>query len=94
MTRSPDSWSPHSPAAGTSFADGVAGRGPEGPSTTPGEGRSQRRRRLHARHLVARLVAFGGTPNYPKGFKNFDWVNPDAPKGGTLYLGNPDRCTS
>jgi len=39
-------------------------------------------------------VAFGGTPKYPKGFKNFDWVNPDAPKGGTIYLGNPDRRTS
>lgn len=39
-------------------------------------------------------VAFGGTPKYPKGFKNFEWVNPDAPKGGTIYLGNPDRRTS
>ena len=40
------------------------------------------------------FVAFGGAPKYPKGFKNFEWVNPDAPKGGTLYLGNPDRRTS
>lgn len=39
-------------------------------------------------------VAFGGTPKYPKGFKAFEWVNPDAPKGGTVYLGNPDRRTS
>jgi microcin C transport system substrate-binding protein len=39
-------------------------------------------------------VAFGGAPKYPKGFKNFDWVNPDAPRGGTIYLGNPDRRTS
>ncbi|MCC6868821.1 MAG: ABC transporter substrate-binding protein [Burkholderiales bacterium] len=39
-------------------------------------------------------VAFGGTPKYGKDFKAFDWVNPDAPKGGTLYLGNPDRRTS
>lgn len=39
-------------------------------------------------------VAFGGEPKYPRGFKAFDWVNPDAPKGGTVYLGNPDRRTS
>ena len=39
-------------------------------------------------------VAFGGAPKYPRGFKHFDCVNPDAPKGGTLYLGNPDRRTS
>jgi len=35
-----------------------------------------------------------GQPKYPRGFKNFDYVNPDAPKGGTLYLQNPDRRTS
>jgi microcin C transport system substrate-binding protein len=40
------------------------------------------------------FVAFGGPPKYPRGFKAFDWVNPDAPKGGTVYLGNPDRRTS
>ena len=39
-------------------------------------------------------VAFGGTPKYPKDFKAFEWVNPDAPRGGTVYLGNPDRRTS
>jgi peptide/nickel transport system substrate-binding protein/microcin C transport system substrate-binding protein len=40
------------------------------------------------------VTAFGVPPKYPRGFKAFDWVNPDAPKGGTLYLGNPDRRTS
>jgi microcin C transport system substrate-binding protein len=35
-----------------------------------------------------------GAPRYPRGFANFDYVNPDAPKGGTLYLRNPDRRTS
>ncbi|HEY4319262.1 MAG TPA: extracellular solute-binding protein [Herbaspirillum sp.] len=35
-----------------------------------------------------------GTPKYPPGFTHFDYVNPDAPKGGTLYLANPDRRTS
>ena len=27
-----------------------------------------------------------GTPKYPDGFKRFDYVNPDAPKGGLLRL--------
>ena len=33
-------------------------------------------------------------PKYPRGYTHFDFVNPDAPKGGTVYLGNPDRRTS
>ncbi len=39
-------------------------------------------------------VAYGQAPKYPRGFKAFDWVNPDAPKGGTTFLGNPDRRSS
>ena len=35
-----------------------------------------------------------GKPKYPRGFTHFDYVNPDAPKGGTLQLNNPDRRTS
>ncbi len=35
-----------------------------------------------------------GQPKYPKGFDHFDYVNPDAPKRGTLYLRQPDRRTS
>lgn len=35
-----------------------------------------------------------GEPKYPRGFAHFEYVNPDAPKRGTLYLGNPDRRTS
>ena len=35
-----------------------------------------------------------GEPKYPRGFKNFDYVNPNAPKGGTLQLSQPDRRTS
>ena len=27
-----------------------------------------------------------GQPKYPAGFSHFDYVNPDAPKGGTLKL--------
>ncbi|MES2991427.1 MAG: extracellular solute-binding protein [Pseudomonadota bacterium] len=35
-----------------------------------------------------------GKPKYPRDFANFEYVNPAAPKGGTLYLRNPDRRTS
>ncbi|MBV9889928.1 MAG: ABC transporter substrate-binding protein [Rhizobacter sp.] len=38
--------------------------------------------------------AMYGTPRYPAGFAHYDYVDPDAPKGGTLNLGNPDRGTS
>ncbi|MEZ0212593.1 MAG: hypothetical protein ACAH27_06550, partial [Xanthobacteraceae bacterium] len=34
------------------------------------------------RHAVALL----GTPKYPPDFKHFDYVNPDAPKGGLVRL--------
>ena len=30
-----------------------------------------------------------GEPKYPPGFAHFDYVNPDAPKGGTLKLQQP-----
>lgn len=32
----------------------------------------------------AHAVAMHGDPKYPDGFRHFDYVNPDAPKGGTL----------
>jgi microcin C transport system substrate-binding protein len=35
-----------------------------------------------------------GAPKYGPDFKHYDYVNPDAPKGGTLRLKNPDRRTS
>jgi peptide/nickel transport system substrate-binding protein/microcin C transport system substrate-binding protein len=38
--------------------------------------------------------AMYGTPKYPVGFAHYDYVNPNAPKGGTLNLSNPDRGTS
>lgn len=44
----------------------------------------------HAEHAFSLY----GTPKYPVGFTHFDYVNQDAPKGGTLYLANPDRGTS
>ena len=39
-------------------------------------------------------IAAFGNPKYAPGFSHFDYVNPAAPKGGTLYLRNPDRRTS
>lgn len=39
-------------------------------------------------------IAQFGEPKYAAGFKHFDYVNPDAPKGGTLVLANPNRLTS
>lgn len=43
---------------------------------------------------AAYAIAQFGTPKYPPGFTHFDYVNPDAPKGGTLVLANPSRLTS
>jgi microcin C transport system substrate-binding protein len=37
-------------------------------------------KRQHALSLI-------GAPRFPAGFKQFDWVNPTAPKGGTVRLG-------
>ncbi len=42
---------------------------------------------------VHAYAAFG-EPKYPRDFKHFEYVNPDAPKGGTLNLRNPDRRSS
>lgn len=35
-----------------------------------------------------------GAPKYGPDFTHFEYVNPDAPKGGTLRLKNPDRRSS
>jgi microcin C transport system substrate-binding protein len=35
-----------------------------------------------------------GDIKYPEGFAHYDFVNPDAPKGGTMRLSNTDRRTS
>jgi microcin C transport system substrate-binding protein len=42
---------------------------------------------------VHAYAAFGA-PKYPAGYSHFGYVNPAAPKGGTLYLPNSDRRTS
>lgn len=36
--------------------------------------------------FAATALAWGSKPKYPPGFANFDYVNPAAPKGGTLNL--------
>jgi len=43
---------------------------------------------------AAHAFAQYGSPKYPKDFAYFDFVNPQAPQGGTLTLANPDRRTS
>jgi microcin C transport system substrate-binding protein len=44
--------------------------------------------------LAAHALALYDAPKYPASYTHFDYVNPDAPKGGDLYLANPDRRTS
>ncbi|HWP86877.1 MAG TPA: extracellular solute-binding protein, partial [Burkholderiales bacterium] len=39
-------------------------------------------------------LSLGSTPKYPAGFANFEWVNPNAPKGGELRLVPPTRSTN
>ena len=34
--------------------------------------------------IVSHALAMRGEPKYPAGFRNFDYVNPNAPKGGTV----------
>ena len=43
-----------------------------------------------AARWVHAYAAFGA-PKYGPDFRHFDYVNPAAPKGGTLHLRNPDR---
>ena len=43
-------------------------------------GRRPPRPDANKRHHALSLI---GEPKYPAGFTHFDWVNPDAPKGGT-----------
>ncbi|HCY63819.1 MAG TPA: ABC transporter substrate-binding protein [Oxalobacteraceae bacterium] len=43
---------------------------------------------------AAHAFSLYATPKYPADFTHFGYVNPDAPKRGTLHLANPDRRTS
>lgn len=44
--------------------------------------------------IAAHGFALHGDLKYPPDFTHFEYVNPDAPRGGTLTLANPDRRTS
>ena len=39
---------------------------------------------IFAQTTVAGAISIHGVPKYPAGFSHFDYVNPDAPKGGML----------
>ncbi len=41
----------------------------------------------HAEDKPTAAIAMHGAAKYAAGFEHFDYVNPDAPKGGTLQLG-------
>ena len=43
------------------------------------------------RHHAVSLI---DTPKYPANYKHFDYVNPDAPKGGSLRLSAHTPCPS
>lgn len=40
----------------------------------------------HMMTVAAPSIGLGYTPKYPANFKHFDYVNPDAPKGGKIIL--------
>ncbi|SNS30604.1 microcin C transport system substrate-binding protein [Noviherbaspirillum humi] len=48
----------------------------------------------HGAASAAHAFSLYDTPKYPKDFTHFGYVNPDAPRGGELFLANPDRRTS
>ena len=41
---------------------------------------------LPAQGVAAPAMGLGYQPKYPPNFSHFDYVNPDAPKGGELVL--------
>jgi microcin C transport system substrate-binding protein len=43
---------------------------------------------------AAHAFSLYDTPKYPPGFAHFEYLNPDAPKGGDLYLANPGQANS
>ena len=42
---------------------------------------------VHAQTKRTHAIAMHGEPKYKTGFKHFDYVNPDAPKGGSIRYG-------
>ena len=43
---------------------------------------------------AAHAFSLYDTPKYPPGFTHFEYLNPEAPKGGDLYLANPGAASS
>jgi len=43
---------------------------------------------------AAHAFSLYDSPKYPPGYTHFAYLNPDAPKGGEIYLANPDSRTS
>jgi microcin C transport system substrate-binding protein len=75
------------PWAGALHAAGRPNGAASGAADAPADAGDFTNRWVHA-------YAAYGAPKYGPDFKHFDYVNPDAPKGGTLRLKNPDRRTS
>ncbi|HET8729987.1 MAG TPA: extracellular solute-binding protein [Moraxellaceae bacterium] len=48
----------------------------------------------HAATVTSHAIALHGNPKYPAGFKAFDYVNPDAPKGGDVRYEAYDTFSS
>ena len=75
-------WLLGSPWAGAALA-ATAANAP----TAPTDGAAFTGRWVHG-------FAAYGPPKYGPDFKHFDYVNPDAPRGGRIRLPGPDRRTS
>ncbi len=79
-------WLAGTPLAGAlQLAQGAADT--PAPAPADGDGGDFTGRWVHA-------FAAYGAPKYGPDFTHFEYVNPEAPKGGTLRLKNPDRRTS
>jgi microcin C transport system substrate-binding protein len=76
-------------AAACCLAFAAAGAIAAAPAAAPASGAS-----ASATSGWVHAYAAFGEPKYPRGFDHFEYLNPNAPKGGTLYLPNPDRRTS
>jgi microcin C transport system substrate-binding protein len=75
------------PFAGALHAAPPVSAAPAMPPQAPADGEPLTGRWVHA-------FAAYGAPKYGSDFTHFDYVNPDAPKGGSIKLRNPDRRSS
>ncbi len=75
------------PSASASASASISAAAKSAAPEAPADGEPLTGRWVHA-------FAAYGAPKYGPDFKHVDYVNPDAPKGGTLKLKNPDRRSS